>query len=78
VGFSFQLSALYDSMTVKENIAFPLKRNFKHLSKIEIDKRVDAVLDSVSLMKTKNQYPGRAVGWPKEKNRHCQDPCASS
>ena len=67
VGFSFQLSALYDSMTVKENIAFPLKRNFKHLSKIEIDKRVDAVLDSVSLMKTKNQYPAELSGGQKKR-----------
>jgi len=67
VGFSFQLSALYDSMTVKENIAFPLKRNFKQLSKIEIDKRVDAVLDSVSLMKTKNQYPAELSGGQKKR-----------
>ena len=67
VGFSFQLSALYDSMTVKENIAFPLKRNFKHLSKKEIAKRVDAVLDSVSLMKTKNQYPAELSGGQKKR-----------
>jgi phospholipid/cholesterol/gamma-HCH transport system ATP-binding protein len=67
VGFSFQLSALYDSMTVKENIAFPLKRNFKHLSKKELDKRVDAVLDSVSLMKTKNQYPAELSGGQKKR-----------
>src|ERR1700712_808770 len=37
VGFSFQMSALYDSMTVGENIAFPLKRNFPELSKKEVD-----------------------------------------
>lgn len=67
VGFSFQLSALYDSMTVKENIAFPLKRNFKHLSKKEVANRVDAVLNSVSLLKTKEQYPAELSGGQKKR-----------
>ena len=67
VGFSFQLSALYDSMTVKENIAFPLKRNFKHLSKKEVANRVDAVLNSVSLLKTKDQYPAELSGGQKKR-----------
>ncbi|HEY9364766.1 MAG TPA: ATP-binding cassette domain-containing protein, partial [Chitinophagaceae bacterium] len=35
IGFSFQSSALYDSMTVRENLAFPLVRNAKHLSRKE-------------------------------------------
>jgi phospholipid/cholesterol/gamma-HCH transport system ATP-binding protein len=67
VGFSFQLSALYDSMTVGENIAFPLKRNFKQLSKKEVAGRVDAVLDSVSLLKSKNQYPAELSGGQKKR-----------
>lgn len=67
VGFSFQLSALYDSMTVGENIAFPLKRNFKHLTKKEIDKRVDDVLNAVSLLKSKNQYPAELSGGQKKR-----------
>ena len=67
VGFSFQLSALYDSMTVGENIAFPLKRNFKNLSKKEVDSRVDAVLNSVSLLKTKAQYPAELSGGQKKR-----------
>ena len=62
VGFSFQLSALYDSMTVKENIAFPLMRNFKQLSKKEVNERVEEVLNSVSLLKTKDQYPAELSG----------------
>src|SRR6476646_6305902 len=32
IGFSFQSSALYDSMTVRENLEFPLLRNSKHLN----------------------------------------------
>ena len=67
VGFSFQLSALYDSMTVKENIAFPLMRNFKHLSKKEVNDRVDVVLNSVSLLKSKNQYPAELSGGQKKR-----------
>ena len=33
IGFSFQNSALYDSMTVRENMEFPLVRNYKNLTK---------------------------------------------
>ena len=67
VGFSFQLSALYDSMTVKENIAFPLKRNFKHLSKKEVNDRVDEMLNAVSLLKSKEQYPAELSGGQKKR-----------
>jgi len=58
---------LYDSMTVGENIAFPLKRNFKTLSKKEIDDRVDSVLNSVSLLKSKSQYPAELSGGQKKR-----------
>ena len=67
VGFSFQLSALYDSMTVGENIAFPLMRNFKHLKKSEVDQRVDEVLNAVSLLKSKHQYPAELSGGQKKR-----------
>jgi phospholipid/cholesterol/gamma-HCH transport system ATP-binding protein len=67
VGFSFQLSALYDSMTVKENIAFPLMRNFKKLTKKEVEQRVDEVLNAVSLIKSKEQYPAELSGGQKKR-----------
>jgi phospholipid/cholesterol/gamma-HCH transport system ATP-binding protein len=67
VGFSFQLSALYDSMTVRENIAFPLMRNFKHLTKAEVESRIDAVLGAVSLLKSKDQYPAELSGGQKKR-----------
>jgi phospholipid/cholesterol/gamma-HCH transport system ATP-binding protein len=67
VGFSFQLSALYDSMTVGENIAFPLMRNYKNLTKAEVEKRVDEVLNSVSLLKSKHQYPAELSGGQKKR-----------
>jgi phospholipid/cholesterol/gamma-HCH transport system ATP-binding protein len=62
VGFSFQNSALYDSMTVKENLEFPLVRNRKHLTSKEINVAVDTVLDAVGLSQTKNQMPSELSG----------------
>jgi len=49
VGFLFQNSALYDSMTVRENLEFPLKRHFKKMSDREVDTAVTEVLESVGL-----------------------------
>ncbi len=40
IGFSFQNSALYDSMTVRENMEFPLVRNVKNLTRKEIDYKI--------------------------------------
>jgi phospholipid/cholesterol/gamma-HCH transport system ATP-binding protein len=62
IGFSFQNSALYDSMTVKENLEFPLVRNRKHLTAKEINQAVDTVLDAVGLSQTKNQMPSELSG----------------
>ncbi|HEY9533591.1 MAG TPA: ATP-binding cassette domain-containing protein [Mucilaginibacter sp.] len=62
IGFSFQNSALYDSMTVRKNLEFPLVRNRKGISKKEIDKAVDSVLDAVSLRQTINQMPSELSG----------------
>ena len=62
IGFSFQNSALYDSMTVRENLEFPLVRNRKNLSRSEIDYAVESVLDAVSLGQTINQMPSELSG----------------
>ncbi|TKC02323.1 ABC transporter ATP-binding protein [Pedobacter cryotolerans] len=62
VGFSFQNSALYDSMTVKQNLEFPLVRNQRLLTKAETAKRVDEMLDAVGLLKTLNQMPSELSG----------------
>ncbi len=67
IGFCFQMSALYDSMTIKENIEFPLKYSLKNLSKSEISRRVDQVLDSVMLSQTKNQMPSELSGGQKKR-----------
>jgi phospholipid/cholesterol/gamma-HCH transport system ATP-binding protein len=62
IGFSFQNSALYDSMTVRENLEFPLVRNIANLSRGEIDKSVEEVLESVGLSRTINQMPSELSG----------------
>ncbi|MDN3668038.1 ATP-binding cassette domain-containing protein [Echinicola jeungdonensis] len=62
IGFSFQASALYDSMTVRENLEFPLVRNVKNLTKGEKDKMVEEVLESVGLLQAINQMPSELSG----------------
>ena len=62
IGFSFQNSALYDSMTVRENLEFPLVRNKKHLSKKEIQNAIEMVLDAVELSQSINQMPSELSG----------------
>ena len=62
IGFSFQNSALYDSMTVRENLEFPLVRNKRHLSRKQINHEVEDVLDAVGLLHTLNQMPAELSG----------------
>lgn len=62
IGFSFQNSALYDSMTVRKNLEFPLVRNRKGISRKDIDRSVETVLDAVGLSQTINQMPAELSG----------------
>ncbi len=62
IGFSFQNSALYDSMTVRENLEFPLIRHNSKLSRSEITKAVEEVLDDVGLLNAINQMPSELSG----------------
>jgi phospholipid/cholesterol/gamma-HCH transport system ATP-binding protein len=62
LGFSFQNSALYDSMTVSENLEFPLVRNLKQLTKKEVKISIDRVLEAVGLLQTKDQMPAELSG----------------
>jgi phospholipid/cholesterol/gamma-HCH transport system ATP-binding protein len=62
IGFSFQSSALYDSMTVRENLEFPLVRNKRNLTRQEINEAVETVLDAVDLSQTINQMPAELSG----------------
>jgi phospholipid/cholesterol/gamma-HCH transport system ATP-binding protein len=62
VGFSFQNSALYDSMTVGENLEFPLERHSLDMSRAEMNEQVQSVLDAVGLLHTQNQMPSELSG----------------
>ncbi|AEW02448.1 ABC transporter ATP-binding protein [Niastella koreensis] len=62
IGFSFQSSALYDSMTVRENLEFPLLRNSKHLTAEQVTKAVENALEAVGLSQTVNQWPAELSG----------------
>jgi phospholipid/cholesterol/gamma-HCH transport system ATP-binding protein len=62
IGFSFQNSALYDSMTVRQNLEFPLVRNRRNLSKQEVGKAIEEVLDDVGLSQTIHQMPSELSG----------------
>lgn len=62
IGFLFQHSALYDSMTIRENLEFPLVRNKRNISGKEIDESVKDVLEAVGLSDTINQLPSELSG----------------
>jgi phospholipid/cholesterol/gamma-HCH transport system ATP-binding protein len=61
VGFSFQFGALFDSMTVNENVALPL-REHTDLSDEEIARIVDHTLDSVGMLDAKAKMPAELSG----------------
>lgn len=61
IGFVFQSSALYDSMTVRENLEFPLRRH-KKKSRSEIDELVAQTLDSVGLKHAIDMMPSELSG----------------
>jgi phospholipid/cholesterol/gamma-HCH transport system ATP-binding protein len=62
IGFLFQSGALYDSMTVKQNLEFPLLRIRKNLTKKEIDEKIMEVLENVGLSDALNKMPSQLSG----------------
>jgi phospholipid/cholesterol/gamma-HCH transport system ATP-binding protein len=62
MGFSFQGSALYDSMTIRENLEFPLKRNLGITKPAELKELVVNALEDVGLAHTVNQMPSELSG----------------
>jgi phospholipid/cholesterol/gamma-HCH transport system ATP-binding protein len=67
VGFSFQGSALYDSMTIRENLEFPLKRNLGIYDRAKLDEMVMTSLKEVGLEHTVNQNPAELSGGMKKR-----------
>lgn len=62
IGFLFQSNALYDSMTVRENLEFPMRRHTVNLTEAEAEERVREVLTSVGLEHTIDMMPSELSG----------------
>lgn len=62
IGFLFQSNALYDSMTVRENLEFPLRRHKKNLTKEQVQALVTEVLTNVGLAHTVDMRPSELSG----------------
>ena len=62
IGFLFQSGALYDSMTVKQNLEFPLRRIKKNLSEKEMAEKINEVLENVGLADALNKMPSQLSG----------------
>lgn len=66
IGFLFQSAALYDSMSVRQNLEFPLIRNFNFTAK-EIEEKVVSVLEKVSLLDAIDKMPSELSGGMKKR-----------
>lgn len=62
IGFLFQNNALYDSMTVRENLEFPMRRHWFNQTKEEIDALVKEALENVGLPHTIDMLPADLSG----------------
>src|ERR1035441_3262655 len=62
MGFLFQHAALYDSLTVEQNVAFPLEHHKKEMSKSEIKDRVNTLLTEVDMEQAAQKMPSDISG----------------
>jgi len=62
IGFLFQSGALYDSMTVRQNLEFPLKRIKKDLTQKEINEKINEALENVGLSDAIDKMPSQLSG----------------
>ena len=62
IGFLFQSGALYDSMTVKQNLEFPLRRMQKKITEKEITEKIGEALENVGLSDALNKMPSQLSG----------------
>ncbi len=67
VGFLFQSNALYDSMTVRENLEFPLRRHKAKMTKTQIDELVVEALTNVGLAHTIDMRTSELSGGMKKR-----------
>jgi len=62
LGFLFQSNALYDSMTVRENLEFPMRRHWEGMEQAEIDSKITEALENVGLEDTIDMLPSELSG----------------
>ena len=62
IGFLFQNAALYDSMTVRENLEFPLLRHSKNISAVDAEAAIIESLNSVGLAEAIDKMPSELSG----------------
>ena len=62
IGFLFQNAALYDSMSVRQNLEFPLKRHNKKLTTIDVENSIIEALESVGLADAIDKMPSELSG----------------
>ena len=62
IGFMFQDGALYDSMSVRENLTFTLKHHTRHLTEEDIQQQIMEALDSVGLKEAIDKMPSELSG----------------
>lgn len=67
VGFLFQSNALYDSMTIRQNLEFPLRRHKRHLTKADRNELVMEALNDVGLAHTVDNMPEELSGGMKKR-----------
>lgn len=67
IGFLFQSNALYDSLTVRENLEFPLRRHWIKVTQGQIQDMVTQALDDVGLKHTINMLPSELSGGMKKR-----------
>ncbi|MCF8326407.1 MAG: ATP-binding cassette domain-containing protein [Leadbetterella sp.] len=62
IGFLFQNGALYDSMSVRENLGFPLERHRPELSEAQVSLAIEETLESVGLSEAIDKMPSELSG----------------
>lgn len=62
IGFLFQSNALYDSMTVRENLEFPMRRHSINLTEADAQERIEEVLNNVGLIHSIDMMPSELSG----------------
>ena len=67
IGFMFQNGALYDSMSVRQNLRFTLKHHTQNLEESDIENKINEALESVGLAEAIDKMPAELSGGMKKR-----------